>query len=433
MKLTVFQSDKGDCLLVTAEDGTRMLADGGMAGSYSAHVAPTLGEIRKAGGGLDVVYVSHIDQDHISGVLQLMRDELAWRVRDYQRNSGNEAYPEPEAPRPPEVGEVWHNAFHEEIGENAGPVEELLAQTAAVLAADVVPGDHELSLTRGELATSIGEGIELSRRIAPEQLGIPVNAAFGGRLAMVRDEPQEIQLGELMITLVGPHAGDLEALRDEWNEWLRENQATLERIRERTRAEVAALGAPELDLLRRAIALQAEELGDRSKVTLPNLASLMLLVEEGDKTVLLTGDGHQDDVLQGLERAGKLDHDGGIHVDVLKLQHHGSENNIDADFCRRVTAAHYVICANGAHENPDLRAIEEILASRLGPAPRLSPNEQAGEPFSLWFNSSPAATPVAANKAHMEAVERLVSARARESDGRFAFAFLEDGSFELRL
>ncbi len=39
MKLRVFQSDKGDCLLITSSDGKNVLVDGGMASSYNEHVA----------------------------------------------------------------------------------------------------------------------------------------------------------------------------------------------------------------------------------------------------------------------------------------------------------------------------------------------------------------------------------------------------------
>ena len=50
MKLTVFQSEKGDCLLLTSEDGTRrVLVDGGMRPSYQEFVAPVLGALHEAG------------------------------------------------------------------------------------------------------------------------------------------------------------------------------------------------------------------------------------------------------------------------------------------------------------------------------------------------------------------------------------------------
>ena len=68
MRLTAFQSDKGDCLLLTNTAGTaRVLVDGGMPMSYDAHVAAAMGKLQIAKKALDIVYVSHIDQDHIGG------------------------------------------------------------------------------------------------------------------------------------------------------------------------------------------------------------------------------------------------------------------------------------------------------------------------------------------------------------------------------
>ena len=102
----------------------------------------------------------------------------------------------------------------------------------------------------------------------------------------------------------------------------------------------------------------------------------------------MTGDGHHDDVLAGLTHHGRLARRCGVHVDVLKVQHHGSENNIDRNFAKRVTADHYVFCANGEHENPDLRVLEVLLKSRLGTAAERSPKPEAGQPFSVWLNCS---------------------------------------------
>ena len=63
--------------------------------------------------------------------------------------------------------------------------------------------------------------------------------------------------------------------------------------------------------------------------------------------MLLTGDGHFADILKGLEHNGLLKEGKGLHVDVLKVQHHGSEHNFKREFAKRITADHYVICGNG--------------------------------------------------------------------------------------
>ena len=87
MRLTAFQSDKGDCLLLTNTAGTaRVLVDGGMPVSYDAHVAAAMGKLQIAKKALDIVYVSHIDQDHIGGVLKMLDDEAAWRVHEFQKD-----------------------------------------------------------------------------------------------------------------------------------------------------------------------------------------------------------------------------------------------------------------------------------------------------------------------------------------------------------
>ncbi len=130
MKIEVFQSDKGDCLLITSSDGKRVLVDGGMASSYDAHVAPGLAELQKAGAKLDVVYVSHIDQDHIAGVLKMTDDLVAWKIFDFQTQNGNSHAERPDVPRPPQFERVWNNAFHDQIGKNAGRIEEMLAARA---------------------------------------------------------------------------------------------------------------------------------------------------------------------------------------------------------------------------------------------------------------------------------------------------------------
>lgn len=44
------------------------------------HVRAELSKLRDRGDKLDYAYVSHIDQDLISGILQLLEDELEWRL-----------------------------------------------------------------------------------------------------------------------------------------------------------------------------------------------------------------------------------------------------------------------------------------------------------------------------------------------------------------
>ena len=359
MQLQMFRSGKGDCLLLSNSANTvRILVDGGMPEAYKAHVAKTLGKLRAAKKMIDLAYVSHIDQDHIGGILRMLDDEVLWRVHEYQTSNGNKKHKPPTVPRPPKVATIWHNAFHEQLKKNAGAVEDSLAAAAPVLLGAQVGLLREAGLAQAELATSIREAIRVSRRVGPKQLGIALNPQAKGKLMMRRAGANAIKLKGLSINILGPTQTELTKLRTKWNEWLRDNQKALKTLKETARRDEERLGASDLDRLKASLAFQAEMFGDPKRVTPPNLASLTLLVEGDNESILLTGDAVGTQITEGLIATGHLAKGGTFKVDVLKVQHHGSENNVDSDFCDTVVATHYVFCGDGEHGNPNDKVVD---------------------------------------------------------------------------
>lgn len=438
MKLTVFRSGKGDCLLLSGSGGTHVLVDGGMSNAYRNHVRTSLGRLAEQGEELALVYVSHIDADHISGILEMMEDVLAWKRFDYQRGEENHSFPEPDFPRPPEVHALWHNAFSQAMDKNLGPIEDQLVQNARITSAyPLYPGeDQEEFRILGDhyrtLANSVRQGLELTRR-AGLQLGIPHNPHTEGGLMSVEDVPDALELGGLKLTVIGPFQEELEDLREEWNQWLEDNQQVIEEIEREIQADLNR--RPDLRVmdegqrLASMLRMYTAALGDRDSVTPPNLASLMVLAEEEEHRILLTGDGHAEDILKGLEHRGKLDDCGRLHLDVIKVQHHGSKNNIDAAFCKRITAPHYVFCGNGDHHNPHLDVIRTLVETRSA-LPDGHP--RAGEPYTLWFNCTSEAASTARRREHMKKVEDL-AAELKEHHPGLSSRFVGEDSFEVPL
>jgi hypothetical protein len=388
MKITLLPSEKGDCLLIEA-GAVNILADGGMPGSYVDEVRGFLGKWAETPGHeLDLVYVSHVDQDHIAGVLQLLEDTVLWRVYQHKLDHGQPAT-KPAFKRPPKVKRIWHNAFKTMVDESEA-IGSVLAARANSLSSSTNLSLLRLANAFRSVANSIPEAIKVSRRIAADQLDIPLNGEFDKLLAMVRGQ-EMISLAagsSLEIRVIGPFPADLEKLRKYWKNWLADAEnassvAKLEAWLEDNEGPLPTGFGVSID----------DELGHRKDVTEPNLASLMLLLEEpkaagGVTRVVMTGDGHATDILAGLTHHGRLADGEGLHVDVLKLQHHGSEHNLDRNFVKRLTADHYLICANGEHENPDLRVLEVLLDSRLANDDRRSPNPEATRPFTIWLNCS---------------------------------------------
>jgi hypothetical protein len=80
--------------------------------------------------------------------------------------------------------------------------------------------------------------------------------------------------------------------------------------------------------------------------------------------MLLTGDARGDKILQGMELTGLIKKGGNTHVDILKVPHHGSDNNMETIFFERLPAEHYVFSGDGEHGNPERATLEMLLKAR---------------------------------------------------------------------
>ena len=204
MKIRVFEGNSGDCLQITSAGGTNILVDGGLVrkhfgkiDSYSDNVAPALSQMREDGQAFDLVCVSHVDQDHIGGILTMLNDEFEWRVHEHQTNQGLDP-DAPDNPRPPEIRQIWHNSFKEQVGATHDELESALeAASAFALATGTQTFSHGRELF-GHLATSMKEAAQVSRRIGASQLNIPLNDHFNGKLVRRHNRSGPIQIGDLI-------------------------------------------------------------------------------------------------------------------------------------------------------------------------------------------------------------------------------------------
>jgi hypothetical protein len=321
LTLHIIQARYGDSLILeygTSSAPRFLLVDGGPNDVYSRHLKAVLEDIRDDGGELDLVVLSHVDRDHVTGLLDLAND-LQWqRVR--------------EVPETISINELWHNSFSSTLGtdvqdrfgrllDRAGPVRSALARSS-------------------KTSRDIAQGDELTQ--SANNLGLPINPSdrFGSERIITVDQATEtIVLGNLTLRIVGPTRASLEELEEDWLEWLeqQEDRVLVPDLREAERA--------------------ARSLDD----SVPNLSSIMFLAEADGRTILFTGDGRSDHLKDGLEQAGLLDAEGRLHVNVLKLPHHGSKYNVTADFIETVTADQYVVSASGYHGHPHKDTLRWIV------------------------------------------------------------------------
>jgi hypothetical protein len=313
-KLHVVQAEFGDSLILeygTSRAPRFILIDGGPPFTFTQSLHRALKTVIAAPRTLDVVMLSHVDNDHIIGLLDLIAELRR------QAAGGEDATVA--------IRELWHNSFSRTLD----PEGHLQAKLRSTLS---LPGAKQQMALSGEAVQGIGEGNRLRLAALAMQPPIPINPGFADDLITVDTAGAPRTFANLSLRVVGPTQENLDALAEEWKAWLD--------------AHEEAIGSGDPFAMANA---------DRS---IPNLSSIMVLAEAEGKTILLTGDGRSDHLLTGLRRAGLLPATGGrLEVDVLKLPHHGSNRNMTKTFFRTVTADTYVASANGKDDNPDLATL----------------------------------------------------------------------------
>lgn len=327
--LDVQRALQGDCLIVhygSRDNPGLALIDGGPGPVYGSRLKLRLAQIREARDlgngqalGIDLAVVSHIDSDHIGGILELTGELVSAK--------------EARQPLPLKIRSFWHNTFDSIIGNKPG---ELLAAVTASFGAaslDGKPDREGLESAAAMVLAGVRQGFRLSADA--RKLNFPLNPQFNGRLIMAAPEGGAIEMGKgLSLLVAGPMKRELEDLQKEYDEWLKKRSGE---------TKTAAVPAAFTD------------------TSVPNLSSIIFLAEVEGKRMLFTGDARGDKILQGLELVGLLRAGEGMHVDILKMPHHGSDRNLDPIFFQRISADHYVFSGNGGYGNPERKTLQMLL------------------------------------------------------------------------
>ena len=351
--LEVLPAKEGDCLLLHWGSKTApklAVIDGGPARVYEDTLKPRLEEIAKRSQGplkIDLVMVSHVDNDHIVGIKKLFRD---------LRSDAEKETPDDE--RLFRVDRLWHNTFNDILGDGLDTYFKKLPKklTASVDGApgpEVLAGlkaslqkkgeeEHEaehVAYDIGLLLAGHGEARELrdsQKLLFDKQEMAALNHPFtkDGRPTLITAEltPKPQTLSGLSFKIVGPLQAQIERLQQEFDTFLVKKGLTAE-------AMLAAY----------------------ADTSVPNLSSIVALVKTPDYKLLLTGDARGDYIIDGLKQAKiKLP----LEVDILKVPHHGSARNLEPDFFEKIVADTYVFSASGKDGNPDRESLEWLIDAR---------------------------------------------------------------------
>lgn len=310
LRVEMLPAEEGDALWIEYGDPAkprRLLIDGGVMSTHDTlrtRIEEIAGRRR-----FELVVITHVDNDHIDAMVKLLGEDLGLQVGDF-----------------------WFNAWDQIREDMLGP-------------------------KQGEMLTDrlrerrIRHNSKLKRRAVaiPEDGADPL--------------PSFKLLGGMVVTVLGPRRADLRRLRSEWKKVI--ENAGLEPGGEFTGAKLLEaapryakdrLGTQPPNLERWANR-RFEEDGSPA-----NASSISLLLEHGGRSLLLTGDARSDSLIDGIDRLLAERGEDRLQIDMLKVPHHGSKNNVSNELMRRIDCQHFLLSSSGRkYHHPDDDAIARLL------------------------------------------------------------------------
>ncbi len=319
-ELAMLPALHGDAIWIEYGDKRRphrVLIDGGLSGTYDSVTARAGSKCE-----LDMMCITHIDQDHIEGSVKLLAN----------------------LPKGMSIREVWYNGY-----------DQLAAAT-------------RLGAAQGEkLAAAIVNHAKA-----------PWNTAFGGEAVAVPGKgalPERVLDDGFTITLLSPGKAQLTKLKPVWER----ECAKAGLIPGSLESAEAALEADrKLRPRRLGGKLDVEPLaseGFKSDTAPANGSSIAFLAEYDGKSVLLGADAHSPVIEAGIRRLLAQRNQTRLKLDAFKVSHHGSKFNNSHTLFSLLDCPAYLFSSNGDKFNhPDPETIARILKAR------------EGEQTHLWFN-----------------------------------------------
>ena len=332
MRIIVLPALNGDCILVEYQPSHYILIDGGYVDTYQNYLLPALKEIEARGGKLDVVVVTHIDGDHISGIIRLMEE------------------------MPIAIGEIWYNGYRH-------------IQSVAVTTEEKETFAHRsiCKESQAEVARPVSakQGCTLSALIANN--GVSWNTPAKGNTIMA---PLSFPLGSAFIHVLSPNNEDIEVLGSFWKKKLIKDG-----LLKKAHSEEFWDDAYEFSLSKDMPGFHFHEKKVSKSYDLQKLckeayepdgsasngSSISFVIETKEKRLLFLGDSHAETVVTSL-KALYGEENAPYHFDAVQLSHHGSYNNNSPELFSLIVSDKWLVSTNGdKYNHPDIPTLAHII------------------------------------------------------------------------
>lgn len=330
LEITLIPAKSGDSVLIKTESSL-MLVDAGYVSTYENYIKKIL---RDEGKALDLVVCTHFDQDHIGGMIPLVKKET-------------------------NIEKVWFNGFYQFF--SVDRKEQLQFSEKRKLSIEFnyleedFNSDLRISRTQGEQLSNL---LELNPKIQ-------VNEEVSNKV--ISSESSSIEINDFSIEIISPDKKSIDKLKENWSKELAnvinrntkscepeivqafENYQRLQSL-ERENAILDICG----NLLAFSEILNEEPSSFESSVI--NKASISFILRAKEKSFLYLSDTDDEQIFKYLTEHQYT------YFDVIKLSHHGSSRN-NWKWIDFVKSDKFLISTDGKkHTNhPSLNVLAKIV------------------------------------------------------------------------
>lgn len=308
MILDILPALCGDALLLKWQGSSgrnrNILIDGGVTNTYNQSLKYEIQLLLERKEVIDLLILSHIDSDHIGGVLRLVNEMELRRLPDKLLSA------------------CWFNSarvisrYFYRIDEHQRDV--MLPHT-----------DKQISTKQGNTLERFLERLQISTNKTP--------------IAAI----QEYDLDGLTINVISPDEPSLQRLGKDWQTEIMPSKNV-------------PLAGRQVDYH-----LSIQELIERpihEDRGVPNGSSIAFLATHREKQVLLLADAHPSVIIASLQKQGYSD----VHklkVDCVKVSHHGSKHNTNEALLALLDCNRFIVSTNGSntHGLPHKEALARII------------------------------------------------------------------------
>lgn len=344
LETKILKAGNGDAILIKFKEDNEqkfhnILVDGGSKMAYETNLKVELLALIEKGESLDLLIITHIDQDHIGGIINLF-DDINLSKLFLKDNQGVKQFLE--------IKEIWFNTNH------------LINKK-----------EFWMASTNTKISKKQGANLQLHVENKAEYVN-----AFISRPERYTKNEGIAYFGKLKITILAPNIDFLirynNKLSDEWNKYLKEllkNKHSESKVSVKQRQYNKLAFEKLIPLMEK----QRDEKKEGKDNSPENSSSIAFLVEFDNKSILLLGDAPCQEIIKSLRDLGYSEQSP-ILVDYVKLSHHAGVKNTNYELLSLIDCKKFIISTDGQnHDLPNKATLAKIISSK-------------GDGVSFYFN-----------------------------------------------